>query len=92
VSVEREHGRLGQYLKLLRLGHGLTLRDVESATEKRVSNPYLSQLETGVVTNPAPRILRTLATLYEVPFVDLMLEAGYLLPEDLRCPQCEGRG
>lgn len=35
---------LGRYLKSVRLGHNMTLRDVEEATSKEVSNGYLSQL------------------------------------------------
>ena len=44
--------RLGTELRRLRLKKGVSLRKVQ--TETGVSNPYLSQLERGVATSPAP--------------------------------------
>jgi transcriptional regulator with XRE-family HTH domain len=69
---------LGEYLTMLRLKAGMSLREVEELTEKEVSNAYLSQLEKGRVTKPAPSILHALSVVYEVPYENLMERAGYL--------------
>lgn len=59
-----ERGVLGQYLWDLRQATGLTLRDVEELSERKVSNAYLSQLETKKITKPSPAILDELAAVY----------------------------
>ena len=67
---------LGSYLKEVRKKSGLSLREVEDATN--ISNAYLSQLENGRVTKPSPHILHGLATVYRVPYETLMERAGYV--------------
>jgi len=71
---------LGRYLKSLRLGLHMTLRDVEEATKKDVSNAYLSQIENGKISKPSPNVLHTLATLYRASYAKLMERAGYVSP------------
>src|SRR5665213_1796305 len=71
---------LGAYLKSLRNGRGLSLRDVEAATNKEVCNAYLSQLETGKIGKPSPNILHALAELYGVSYQKGMERAGYIAP------------
>jgi transcriptional regulator with XRE-family HTH domain len=71
---------LGAYLKSLRTGAQLSLREVEEATNKEVSNAYLSQLENGKIAKPSPNILHSLAAVYHVPYEKLMEYAGYLSP------------
>ncbi|OYY77191.1 MAG: transcriptional regulator [Sphingomonas sp. 28-62-20] len=71
---------LGRYLKSVRLGLDLSLRDVEEATGKEVSNAYLSQLETGKINKPSPHILYALSTALGVPYETLMERAGYIAP------------
>jgi transcriptional regulator with XRE-family HTH domain len=71
---------LGAYLKSVRLGLKLSLRDVEEATSKEVSNAYLSQLETGKISKPSPNVLYALAELYGVSYAKLMERAGYVSP------------
>jgi transcriptional regulator with XRE-family HTH domain len=56
------------------------LREVEEATNHEVSNAYLSQLETGKISKPSPNVLHALATVYGVPYEDLMEKAGYISP------------
>jgi HTH-type transcriptional regulator, competence development regulator len=69
---------LGKYLAAIRDHKGLTLRQVEEATERKVSNAYLSQLENDKISKPSPNILHTLAELYAVDYDRLMELAGYI--------------
>lgn len=71
---------LGAYLKSVRTGLDLSLREVEEATDKHVSNAYLSQLENGRIAKPSPHILHALAGAYNVPYEKLMERAGYIAP------------
>jgi transcriptional regulator with XRE-family HTH domain len=58
------------------------LRAVQEAVG--ISNAYLSQLETGKVQSPSPTILHKLSELYGIPYVTVMQEAGYPLPETVK--------
>ncbi|MHC4933777.1 MAG: helix-turn-helix domain-containing protein, partial [Planctomycetota bacterium] len=49
--------KLGTLLADLRMAKGLSLREVEEATGKAVSNAYLSQLENGKIKKPSPSVL-----------------------------------
>jgi transcriptional regulator with XRE-family HTH domain len=69
---------LGAHLFRLRAAAGLSLRQVEDATEKEVSNAYLSQLENNRIGKPSPNILHALALVYKTSYEDLMQRAGYL--------------
>jgi transcriptional regulator with XRE-family HTH domain len=71
---------LGGLLADLRGAKGLSLREVEEATGRAVSNAYLSQLEKGKIQQPSPSILHQLAAVYGVPYETLMEKAGYLQP------------
>jgi len=71
---------LGALLADLRIAKGFSLREVEEATGKAVSNAYLSQLENGKIKKPSPNVLHSLAEVYVVPYEALMEKAGYLLP------------
>lgn len=71
---------LGQYLASIREDRDLSQRDVEKATEKVVSNAYLSQIENGLIKKPNPNILHGLAELYAISYEDLMERAGYIVP------------
>lgn len=70
---------LGQYLASIRADRKMTLREVEEATNKQVSNAYLSQIETGKIQKPSPNILHALAELYAISFESLMDMAGYFV-------------
>jgi HTH-type transcriptional regulator, competence development regulator len=72
---------LGEYLAAVRGDRMMSLRHVEEATNREVSNAYLSQLENGKVKRPSPNILHSLAELYGVPYTTLMEKAGYLKPQ-----------
>jgi transcriptional regulator with XRE-family HTH domain len=85
-----ERGELAQYLWDLRKAANLTLRVVEDVSSKKVSNAYLSQLETGKITKPSPTILHEIAVVYapRLPqeitdaalYQKLMELAGYIRP------------
>ena len=79
---------LGAYLKEIREDRQLSLRDVERLAKEGslgadVSSGYLSMLERDGVKEPSPRILYTLATVYEVEYMELMRRAGYI-PDNVR--------
>jgi transcriptional regulator with XRE-family HTH domain len=73
---------LGAVLADLRKAKGFSLREVEEATGKAVSNAYLSQLENGKIKKPSPNVLHSLSEVYAVPYEALMEKAGYLLPSE----------
>jgi transcriptional regulator with XRE-family HTH domain len=73
---------LGAVLADLRTAKGFSLREVEEASGKAVSNAYLSQLENGKIQRPSPNVLHSLSGVYAVPYEALMEKAGYLLPSE----------
>lgn len=81
---------LAPYLASIRQDRKLSLRRVEELSAKEVSNAYLSQLETGKVTQPSPSILHTLARIYDIEYISLMQMAGYL-PETRESSERHGR-
>jgi transcriptional regulator with XRE-family HTH domain len=83
---------LGDYLANIRAIRKLTLREVEEATGKEVSNAYLSQLETNKIQKPSPNVLHALATVYSVPYETLMEKAGYLTPTPASTPALRSAG
>ena len=70
--------QLGVYLRTLRTGAKMTLRDVEEATNRAVSNAYLSQVENGKIAQPSPHVLHSLASVYGASYEGLMQRAGYI--------------
>lgn len=70
--------QLGKYLKESRLAVGLKLRDVEEEVE--VSNAYLSQIESGRIRKPSPRVLFELTKRYGVSYTIAMELAGHPVP------------
>ena len=83
---------LGQYLASIRNDRGLSLREVEKATDKVVSNAYLSQIETDQIKRPSPNILHALAELYGIPYENLMERAGFVAPTRSRKAPQERHG
>jgi transcriptional regulator with XRE-family HTH domain len=71
---------LGAFIRKARQDVSMSLRDVEVATNKEVSNGYLSQLESGKITKPSPHVLHALSEALSVNYETLMQRAGYLLP------------
>jgi len=79
VEFVAQTNGLGAVLSDLRKAKGLSLREVEEASGKAVSNAYLSQLENGRIKKPSPNVLHSLSAVYAVPYEALMEKAGYLL-------------
>ena len=75
---------LGHFLASIRNDRKMTLRQVEEATEKVVSNAYLSQIENDKIQQPSPNVLHALAEIYAVNYADLMERAGHVFPTQSR--------
>ncbi len=84
IIESSELSALASYLASMRQLKGLTLRAVEEATGKDVSNAYLSQLERGKITQPSPHILYSLSEVYGVAYEKLMELAGYIVASSER--------
>lgn len=69
---------LGEYLASGRRNKELTLRAVEE--QAKVSNGYLSQLESGKIAEPSPSVLHRLTKLYGLSYSRALLLAGYPMP------------
>lgn len=77
---------LGKHLEAIRKDRKLTQRQVEEATNKEVSNAYLSQIENDQIKQPSPHVLHTLAELYKSSYEHLMELAGYVVSSGDREP------
>ncbi len=75
---------LGAYLASVRQTLSMSLREVEDATKKEVSNAYLSQLEKGKIKKPDPNILYSLSETYGISYPNLMSLAGYIVASSTR--------
>jgi transcriptional regulator with XRE-family HTH domain len=75
---------LGQYLESIRKDRHMTLRQVEEATDKEVSNAYLSQIEQDKIQKPSPNVLHALSEIYAIDYAKLMEMAGYITPTKAR--------
>jgi len=75
---------LGQYLQSIREDRHMTLRQVENATGREISNAYLSQIEQDKIKKPSPNILYTLSEIYGIEYENLMELAGYIVPAGKR--------
>ena len=84
---------LGAYLRMVRDERQLSLRDVERLARQHqlgavLSSGHLSVLERGGIKAPSPKVLYTLAFIYEIDYIDLMRRADYI-PAD--APLLSGR-
>lgn len=66
---------LGRYLKQLREAKGLSLREADKLSS--ISYTHLNMIENGK-RNVTPALLRNLAQLYNVDYLDLYEKAGYI--------------
>jgi HTH-type transcriptional regulator, competence development regulator len=86
-SESAQPNSLGAFIKKARQDVSMSQRDVEDATNKEISNGYLSQLESGKVTKPSPHVLYALSNALSVDYEILMQRAGYILPN---APRSDG--
>ncbi|WP_408894648.1 helix-turn-helix domain-containing protein [Paenibacillus taichungensis] len=66
----------GQYLKSLRIKAGLSMGKL--AREAMISQPYISQIESGDRGIPSPEIIKKLASALDADYIELMEAAGHL--------------
>ena len=66
---------LGEYLKNIRESKNISLREVEKLTE--IGYSHLSMIENGK-RNVTPALLKNLANVYHINYIDLYEKAGYL--------------
>lgn len=66
---------LGKYLKDVRVLKGFSLRDVNNYTD--ISYSHLNMIENGK-RNVTPALLKNLAKLYNLNYIDLYEKAGYI--------------
>ena len=66
---------LGLYLKSIRQAHDISLREVDKRTG--ISYTHLNMIENGK-RNVTPALLRNLANLYNINYLDLYEKAGYI--------------
>jgi HTH-type transcriptional regulator, competence development regulator len=71
--------KFGEYVRELRKRNRLTLKQAEARGV--ASNAYLSQLEREQRKRPHPDILKRMAEVYKEPLKNLLVAAGYLVPE-----------
>lgn len=71
---------LGRYLESIRTDRRMTLRQVEEASNREVSNAYLSQIENDKIQQPSPGVLYRLSEIYGVDYAYLMELAGHVVP------------
>ena len=74
---------LGAYLRMVRDERQLSLRDVHRLARQHqlgavISSGYLSVLERDGIKEPSPKVLYTLAAIYEIDYIDLMRKADYI--------------
>ena len=67
-------------IRSARKAKGLTLRQLSE--QSGISNPYISQLESGKIKRPSAVSLYTLAGILDVDFDSLMVEYGFVDPKN----------
>lgn len=72
---------LGDLIKEVRKKSGLTTTQLAEMVE--VSQGYISHLENERKKNPSPDVLARIAKVLDIPYIDLMVKAGYLTGSDL---------
>lgn len=69
--IPEDNGPLANLVRRQRMKLGYSLRDVERITNGKISNAYLSQIETGKIKNPSLGVALTLAAALGISFDDL---------------------
>ncbi|MCE5037979.1 helix-turn-helix domain-containing protein [Staphylococcus auricularis] len=84
MAKKSKNPRLSKILLNGRNKRELTLRQV--AYKTGLSSTYISQLERGMRNTPDPYKLKSFADVYEIDYLYLMKEAGYLDKERVNDP------
>lgn len=71
----------GEKVKEIRNSKGLSLKELESKCG--VSHSYLSQIENGKRESPKFAIVRSLSIGLGVPYISLLIAAGYVEASDI---------
>lgn len=72
--------KFGEFLRALRKAKGITLMQLQE--KYGVSNSYISQVENGQF-KPSPEILRKLSEAYQVNYISLLIQSGYITNGDI---------
>ncbi|WP_336635370.1 helix-turn-helix transcriptional regulator [Lysinibacillus fusiformis] len=72
---------IGDLIKEVRKKNGLTTTQLAEMVE--VSQGYISHLENERKKNPSPDVLARISKVLDIPYIDLMIRAGYLTGNDL---------
>lgn len=72
----------GECIKKMREEKGISMREL--SRRSAVSQPYLSQLETGKNTNPTSDVIRRLSKGLDVSFLSLLVEMEFVTKEDIK--------
>lgn len=89
-EVKTVGAKFGQWLKARREELGMSLRDVERATEGVISNAALCQIESGKIARPNIVIVAHLSAVYGIPsgeVFDRALAGNHYEPPRT-CPAC----
>lgn len=70
----------GEKLRKLRKEKGYSIRKLSELSG--VAHSYLSQVETGKRGIPKVETLEKIATGFNIPSIDLLVQAGYIDPDD----------
>lgn len=82
---------LGDLIAKTRKDRGMTLRELAAATGGKVSNAYISQIETGKILEPSLVVVHRLAVALCAPFEQLALAAVQEIsspPAPICCETC----
>lgn len=71
-ALPSDGGTLGNLIRKRRMSMGFTLRDVERITDGKISNGYLSQIETGKVKDPSGSMLLLISHALAMDVLDLL--------------------
>ena len=62
----------------------LSCCDVQNQSSGEITSAYVSMIERSPTMIPSAKILKTLARVYHLNFIDLMILAGYMSAADLK--------
>lgn len=82
--------KLSDKLRQARAARHMTLRAIEEKSDGLLCNAYFSQIEHGYIQDVNPNILRVIARILQLDYMELMILAGYITVRDLRTSKNKG--